>query len=326
MIRRWKKEQKNLLILDAGDLLYPTISKPPSEDRKGIMNLKAMAIVTALNHMGCDAITIGEDDLLWGKENLLEIMKRAEFPVVSANLRDSGSGKPLFRPYIIKQMEGLRVGIFGLFPRPRHSTEGRFSGLTVLEPSAIAQKVVSTLRKKSDFVILLSHLGYPKDQELARKVDGINVIVGGHTGVNLSHPRIIRNTIVLQVGEKGRYLGRVDITINDLSRPFVNVATREMLRKRLSQIETKLKALGREGPREPAKDKRTRDILERRKAEAERILKLYEDHNQVANRIVPLTEKIPEDSECERILKPYLLQISEAEKTSSPNSPKGRPE
>ena len=213
MIRKWKQEQKNLLVLDAGDLLYPRASKPPSQDGKAVMNLKAMAIVAAFNHMGCDAITIGEDDLLWGKENLLEIIKGREFSVVSANLIDGESGKPLFRPYVIKQMGGFKVGIFGLFPKsPRK--EGQFSGLTVLEPFGIAQKMVSTVRREADFVILLSHLGYAKDLELARKVEGINVIAGGHNGINLSHPRIIENTVVLQVGNRGRYLGRIDITIN----------------------------------------------------------------------------------------------------------------
>lgn len=296
------------------------------------MNLKAMAIVAAFNHIGCDAITIGESDLLWGKEDLLEILKGAEFPVVSANLIDSASGSPLFRPYLIKPVQGLSVGIFGLSPKPHGKADGRFKGLTVLEPFAIAQQVVTMLRKKTDFVVLLSHLGYAKDLELARKVEGVNVIVGGHTGINLTYPRIIRNTIVLQVAKRGRYLGRVDITINDPSRPFINVTTREMLRKRLQLIETQLEAFGRETPQDSAETRRKRDVLGRRKAEAKRILQLYEGYNEMRNRIVPLTDKIPGDTECAEVLRPYLQQISEAEKASSPKggsspgSPAEKPE
>lgn len=328
MIKGWKEQQKNLLILDGGDLFYPGFSTPPPQDRKAVMNFKARAIVAAFNQMGADAITIGDNDFFWGKENLLEILEEAQFPVVSANLIDSSSGGPLFQPYIIKQIQGLRVGIFGLFPKPKSAAEGQITGLTVMEPSASAQQMVSTLKTKTDFVILLSHLGYAKDLELAKKIDGINVIVGGHTGTNLSHPRITRNTMVLQVGSKGRYLGRVDLRIKDPARPFVNVATREMLGRRLQQIERQLEALGGETSEDSDQNRKKRETLTRRKAEAERVLGLYDGYNEMVNRIVTLTDDIPADAECEGILKPYLLQISEAEKTSPPKdvSSPGSPE
>ena len=279
------------------------------------MDLKAAAIVGAFNHMGCDAITVGDDDLLWGKENLLEILERADFPVVSANLIDSGSDNPLFLPYVIRQMEGLRVGIFGLHSTHQGLTEGRYSGITVLDPLTVAPKVASTLKDKADLVILLSHLGYAKDLELAKRVEGISVIVGGHSAVSLSHPRIIQNTVVLQVARKGRRLGRIDIRIKDFSQTFVNVATKEMLRKRLDGIEAQLEVLGKEELQDSAKTTRKKEMLEQRKAETRRILKLSGDQNEVVNRIVPLTEDVADDSECEKVLEPYLLQISEAEKT-----------
>jgi len=332
LINKWKEESENLLVLDAGDLLYPRVSESPTNDRKEIMNLKAEAIVAAFNYMSCDAITIGQDDLLWGKENLLGVLNEAEFPVVSANLMDSRSGKPLFRPYAIKQVRGLKVGIFGLLSRPGRGTEGGFSDCTVLDPLVTAQKMVSTLRKKTDFIILLSNLGYAKDLELARKVEGINVIVGGHTGVNLSYPRIIRNTVVLQIAKRGRYLGRLDITIHDLSRPFINLATMAMLRRRVDGIDNQLKRLDNDGTQESEKKRSKRETLKRRKAETERILKLYEGHNEMTNRIVPLTENVAKDAECGRILKAYLDQIAEAEKAfllkagSSSRAPTKRPE
>ncbi len=320
MIKRWKEEGKNLLILDGGDLFYPKGLNPSSQNEKAVLNLKAKAIVAAFNQMGCNAITIGEDDLLWGKENLLEIMKDAEFPAVSANLIDGASGEPLFQPYVIEQMEGFSVGIFGLFPEVRGSKEGSFAGLTVLDPFKTAQQVVSEVQKKADVVVLLSHLGYAKDLELAKKVEGIHVIVGGHSGVNLSYPRIIRNTVVLQVSNRGRYLGRVDLRIDDLSRPFVNVATRDMLEKRLQRIEAELEILDRTGGQDSAQKERKRETLGKQKAEGERTLGLYEGHNELANQIVSLTQEIPQDANCEGVLKPYFLQISELERASPSGS------
>ncbi len=316
MIRQWREEQGKLLVLDAGDLLYPTVSAVPSETQKIVMDLKAMAIVEAFNHMGCDAITIGDDDLLFGRENLLRILNQAAFPVVSANLIDAESGDSFFQAYVIKEVGGLKVGIFGLSCEPRPPLVDRFDGLTVLDPFKIAPQTVAALREKCDIIVLLSHLGYAKDMELARKIDGIHLIVGGHTGVNLSFPRIIRNTVVLQVAKRGRRLGRVDLRVRDLSRPFVNVATRDMLKRRFDQIDSNLKSLGEKSPEDTAKTERQREMLKLRKAETEKLLRSQENANDVENRIVSFTDEVAMDAACVEVLNPYLSKISEAERAS----------
>jgi 2',3'-cyclic-nucleotide 2'-phosphodiesterase (5'-nucleotidase family) len=328
MIKKWKGEQRDLLILDAGDLLYPKLSEPPSEDQETLMKVKAKGIVAAFNYMGCDTVTIGEDDLLWGKENLLQVLKEATFAVVSANLIDRKSGDPFFAPYVIKQMHGYRVGIFGLFSMPDRTIENRLKGLTVLEPFQLAPQIVSTLREKTDFVILLSQLGYAKDLELARKVKGISLIVGGETGINLTHPRIIQDSVVLQVGSKGRYLGRIDVKIVDPSQPMIDVARKGMLKRRLNQLEARLNSLDGSVAQDSVKKKRTRDMLERQRAETLRVLASYEGRNEIVNRIVALRDKIPVDAECMKILEPYLLQLSAFEERSRPPGPStpGSPE
>ncbi len=296
-----------MLIFDAGDLLYPRVSEPVAQDQMRVMNLQAQAIVEAFNFMGCDAITIGEDDLLLGKANLLEVLRKGKFPIVSANLLDGESKAPLFQPYVVKTIENFRVGIFGLLLAP-DASDMRFKGLIVEEPMKTAKKVVSELKEKTDFIVLLSHLGYAKDLELAKALDGINVIVGGHTGINLSYPRTIRNTVVLQVGNRGRYLGRVDLSIRDPSQPFVNLKMKEALQKRLGQIETRLQDL----EKNPVKDQKNEEIrkrFSRHKADTEKALQAYEQGNKMVNEIVPLGDNIEDDPECQKILAPYLNQI-----------------
>ena len=290
------------------------------------MDLKAMAIVEAFNHMGCDAITVGEDDFLWGRENLLDILNKAEFPVVCANLVESESGKPLFQPYIVRDFEGLKVGIFGIFPEPNKAVKERLGGLTVLDPFAVAARMVSTLENMTDFNVLLSHLGYAKDLELARKVQGIRVIVGGHTGINLSYPRTVGETVVVQTTKNGYRLGKIDFKLNDLSRPFINVATKEMMTRRLSEVEARLEDLGTEDPAESAQARRSREMLELRKAETKKLLASYEGKNELLNEMVSLTDHIAHDPECGRILDPYLPRISEAKKKITPTPQEPRPD
>ncbi|NIS71804.1 MAG: hypothetical protein GTO12_23585 [Proteobacteria bacterium] len=322
MIDRWRAEQKNLLILDAGDLLYPRVSEPVSQDKTKTFNLQARAIIEAFNFMGCDAITVGEDDFLLGKENLLKVLDEAKFPVVSANLLDGESKATLFRPYVIKTIENLRIGIFGLSPKP-DSQDERFHGLLVGDPKETARKVISELKETTDFTVLLSHLGYPKDLELAKELDGINVIVGGHTGINLNYPRIVRNTVILQVANRGRYLGRVDLSINDLSQPFVNVKMKDTLQKRLAQIERRLEELE-QNPTKNQKNEQIRERFLKHKAETEKIMKTYEEGNKMVNEVVPLRDTIQDNPECQKILAPYLDQISEHSE-SSPRSQEASP-
>ena len=151
---------------------------------------KALLMTESFNLMKYDAMGIGDDDLSLGKEFLVEVSKKAQFPLLSSNLLDGVSGKPLFQPYLVKEVNGLRIGIFSLlgsdcFFSP---TDPRMKGLTLQDPVDVAQKMVKELQPKTDLIILLSHLSYPKDMEFAQKVSGVHVIVGGHTGINLSYP------------------------------------------------------------------------------------------------------------------------------------------
>ena len=151
------------------------------------MDEKAHLMIECFNLMGYDAIGIGDDDLTLGKEFLLEISKKANFPFISSNLFDEASGKNLFQLSLIKQVHGLRIGIFSLlspelFP---NSSDPRKKGLALRPPIEVANAMVNELKPKTDLIILLSHLGYAKDIELVQNVQGINIIVGGHTGINL---------------------------------------------------------------------------------------------------------------------------------------------
>ncbi len=73
--------------------------------------------------------------------------------------------------------------------------------------------MVKELKPKTDLIILLSHLGYVKDIELAQTLQGINIIVGGHTGINLIYPPVIKNTIILQTASRGMFGGRLDLLL-----------------------------------------------------------------------------------------------------------------
>ena len=179
-----------MLVLDAGDLLFKKFTNPIPEQELKMVTDKAHLIIESFNLMGYNALGIGDDDLTLGKEFLLEISKKANFPFLSSNIFDEASEKLLFQPYLIKQINGFRIGVFSLLPPDLFlgQSDPRRKGIVVRPAVEIAQKMIKELQPKTDLIILLSHLSYQKDVELAQTVQGIHLIVGSHTGMNLVNP------------------------------------------------------------------------------------------------------------------------------------------
>jgi 5'-nucleotidase len=286
-----------MLVLDSGDLLFKRFFNPiPENELKG-MSEKANLIVESLNLMGYDAIGIGDDDLTLGKEFLLKISKKANFPFLSSNLLDEASGEILLQSSVIKEVKGLRIGIFGLlspdfFTNPY---DPRRKGLNIRPPVETAQAMVKELNPKADLIILLSHLGYGKDMELARAVRGINIIVGSHTGMNVTYPPPL-NTIIVQTGSRGMFGGRLDLVFYNREPVFYNSAKKISLEKALNHIDQRLTS-----PRTPEVEKAR---LQRAKEETERALKQLQG-NQFTNHIILLHEQMKEDPDIKKMIEDF---------------------
>jgi len=274
------------------------------------MSEKANLIVESLNLMGYDAIGIGDDDLTLGKEFLLEISKKANFPFLSSNLLDEASGETLLQSSVIKEVKGLRIGIFGLlspdfFTNP---SDPRRKGLNIRPPVETAQAMVKELKPKTDLIILLSHLGYGKDMELARTVRGINIIVGSHTGINVTYPPPL-NTIILQTGSRGVFGGRLDLVFSNREPVFYNSEKKISLEKALNYINQRLTS------KETPEAEKTR--LQRTKEETERTLKQLQG-NLFTNHIISLQEKMKEDPDIKKMIEDYKTKTQTTENPVSP--------
>ncbi len=276
------------------------------------MSEKAQLMIESFNLMGYDAIGIGDDDLTLGKEFLLEISKKANFPFLSSNLFDEASGKNLFQLSLIKQVHGLRIGIFSLlspdiFP---NSSDPRKKGLNIRPPIETAQTMVKELKPKTDLIILLSHLGYAKDIELAQSVQGINIIVGGHTGINLVYPLAIKNTIVLETASRGMFGARLELLFHNHEPVFYNSATKVSLENSLKNLNQRLNA--QETPQAGKAQ------LEKAKEETERTLNQIQGKNQFTNHIVALQEQMKEDPDIKKLVDAYKAKTQ----TTTPVPPK----
>jgi len=198
-----------VLFLHAGDVL--SRGGPLTVESGGLTDLQA------LEQAGIDAFTPGNGDFYFGLANLLRISEAVGVPFVHANIaRVTVEGsEPVFPSHVILEAAGLRVGVLGLGEVRMEHPSAR--GLTLRGAAEVARVQIPELRKQTDVLVVLSHLGEIADRLLAASVTGIDLIVGGHSHskldqpVRVTHPDTPMDTWIVQAGDLSRFVGRVDL-------------------------------------------------------------------------------------------------------------------
>lgn len=221
LVKRIRKENPNTLLIDAGDVLQGT---PYFNYYRGEVEYKAMSAI------GYDASTLGNHEFDNGVEALAAALKFANFDIVNSNYDVKGTAlEGRVKPYVVKTVGGIRVGLFGLGISPTALiTPENFKGITYNDPVIAARNVVKILREQERcaLVVCMSHLGYPfnsaptnniNDPKLAAQVDGIDFIASGHSHLFMEKPveqtqPCGAKTLIFQVGKSGINVGRVDFT------------------------------------------------------------------------------------------------------------------
>lgn len=221
LIRQLKSAAKHpVLVMDAGDVF----TRGPLDDLLGVPDIEVM------NAVPYDIMTLGNNEFIGtsgiqGQKVLLDRVKQAQFPVISANVIYHDTGKTIVPPYKVFDCKGLKVGVFGLTAK-RVAGYEQAKGLDLLDSITTAKSMVSALRDKSDFIIALTHIGFPLDLELAKSIPEIDVIIGGDSHTWLFEPQLIKHedsrlntnsiggTIICQDGEWGKTVGKLDLKLH----------------------------------------------------------------------------------------------------------------
>jgi sulfur-oxidizing protein SoxB len=198
-----------VLAFDCGDTIHGTY---PAVQSKG------EALVPVLNAIGFDAMT-AHWEFAYGPGQFRKVARGLDYPVLAVNCYDDATGDLVFPPYTVCETEGLQVGVIGIAATivdkvmPKSFSEGiRFTLGNEELPGYI-----SRLRDDEgvDLVVVVSHLGFPQEVKLAREVDGIDVLLSGHTHNRLFEPAVVNDTIIIQSGCHGSFLGRLDLTVEN---------------------------------------------------------------------------------------------------------------
>ncbi|RQW07267.1 NAD nucleotidase, partial [candidate division KSB1 bacterium] len=173
-IKALKQRSRNTLVLHAGDAMSGTLY---------FTLFKGQADVELMNEIGFDAFTLGNHEFDEGDEVLARFIDKANFAIITANV-EVLKGSELYdkwKPYIIKEIDGQKVGIIGLETAQKTSASSRpSSAVSFYDEILRTQRYADELRSQGiDKIILLSHFGYENDQRLAQKVKGIDVIIDG---------------------------------------------------------------------------------------------------------------------------------------------------
>jgi 5'-nucleotidase len=223
LIEHIRTENKNTLLLDAGDIFQGT---PYFNYFGGELEFKLMSMLKY------DVATIGNHDFDNSIDGLYKQLPNAKFDFVSANYNFENTVLDTHvKPYQIIVKEGIKIGIFGLgIELEGLVSKKMYKETGYLDPIEITQDITSTLKneEKCDLIICLSHLGYYyknnpdkiSDLNLAKITKNIDLIIGGHTHTFLPKPTIVKNIdgknmLVNQVGAYGINLGRIDFYFDE---------------------------------------------------------------------------------------------------------------
>ncbi len=190
-----------------------------------------IATINLLETAGYDLFALGNHEFDKGPGLLSDALEQSNITTLCSDLNVSGTtmdGECV--PFVIQKLSNsIRVGFFSLMTPefPYVSNGGNVSLKN--SPFVIADKMVQVLSAKDvDLIVAVTHLGVERDQELAAKVDGIDLIIGGHSHEYLSQLLHVNDTLIINGGEKGTALVRLDLTL-DKDKQIVTNASQYVL-------------------------------------------------------------------------------------------------
>jgi 5'-nucleotidase len=220
---KWLRNQRqNVLMLDAGDQF----------ERSNFNTCVHEANNAIINLLNYDCITIGNWDFSYGASLLADYIIGLNCPVVSCNINVENEPllRGLFDPYTIIEVGEYKVGIVGLATTDRNMYFGDIENIIFEDITTSAQTAVEELKTQGvNIIIALTHIGYYEDAELAANVDGIDIIVGGHSHILLSNTiesaqgpypytqqsPSLDSVLIVQAGCYNNYIGCLDIIFDE---------------------------------------------------------------------------------------------------------------
>ncbi|MFV0387644.1 MAG: bifunctional metallophosphatase/5'-nucleotidase [Pyrinomonadaceae bacterium] len=225
LVKKEKASNNHTVYFDAGDYFTgPYISSLT----------KGGAVIDAMNYLGLDAACIGNHEFDHGWQNTIEQLNKAKFPVLNGNIFVKSTEKLVWNnPYIIKKVNGVRLGIIGLhgkFAFYDTTADEMVQGIEARDETELLRKYVKELKPKTDLIVVLIHQGIPgtqssggtgdvirnhdKDIQLAKSVNGIDLMITGHPHSGTPEPIVSNGALIVSTDAYTIELGKLELTVD----------------------------------------------------------------------------------------------------------------
>lgn len=213
-INKVRKEEENVLYVISGDMVQGSLI---DAEYKGISTMEIM------NYLDPDVVAIGNHEFDYGLPHLLFLEKVANFPIVNANLYIKKYNKRLMQSHLILKKSGADILFTGIITEKvmdaLKQDELISSFVTLEEASREIEKICNSYKHNDiDLTVILTHIGFESDVELAKIISpeaGVDIIIGGHSHTILERPAQVNNILIVQAGVGTDQIGRLDITIDE---------------------------------------------------------------------------------------------------------------
>jgi len=221
-INKVRQEEENVLYLISGDMVQGSLI---DSEYKGISTMEIM------NFLSPDVVALGNHEFDYGLPHLLFLEKMANFPIVNANLYIRHYNKRMMMPYIILKKAGFDILFTGIVTEKVIDSikeDKLISSFVTLEEASREVGVITNAYKNDDIdlTILLTHIGFESDIELARMLKpewGVDIIIGGHSHTILEQPVCENGIYIAQAGVGTDQVGRFDILVDDDTNSIVDM-------------------------------------------------------------------------------------------------------
>lgn len=212
-ISKVREEEENVIYAIAGDMFRGNVI---DAEYRGISTIEIMNMISP------DVVTIGNHETDYGLAHLLFLEKCARFPIINANLFIKTNKSRLFKPYHIIEIDGMKILFIGVVTESvlaNTKNEGLIGTFVdINEAAEEVGKICNTYNAIDiDYTVLLTHIGFEEDKELAKLLDpawGIDVIIGGHSHTLIEKPEIVNDILIVQAGVGTDQIGRFDLVID----------------------------------------------------------------------------------------------------------------
>ena len=205
---REERGNDKVLLLDGGDTWQGSYTS---------LKTQGMDMVKTMSLLKPEAM-VGHWEFTLGKNRLEELINEMNYPFLGGNVFDTEWEEQVFESTSFIEKGGVNIAVIGQhFPytpiaNPRHLVDGWSFGIRA---ELLQKNVLNARERGAEVVVLLSHNGFDVDQKIAAIVEGIDVILTGHTHDAVPEAIRIKNTLILSSGSHGKYLGRIDLEVKN---------------------------------------------------------------------------------------------------------------